>query len=220
MTRFDQSIRKLVGGHNPIRAFLSRQADRHRSRTRRRIAGGLGLLGIGLLVGFILIFRDKPRRLLDLIRGFNKRFLNPVMLRLAGRRYWYAAVVEHVGRRSGRTYVTPVVAEPTPDGFVVPLPYGTDVDWLRNVLAAGRCRIRWRGEEFACLNPMLIGEADLAEQVPRTVVSFWRLFGIKEGLKLTRMATDEAANPAAQSVAEVAPARSVEPRTTSESQTS
>jgi hypothetical protein len=38
---------------------------------------------------------------LDTVRVFNKRVLNPVMLLVAGRKYWYAGVIEHTGRRSG-----------------------------------------------------------------------------------------------------------------------
>jgi hypothetical protein len=38
----------------------------------------------------------------DAVRQVNKRVANPVMLRLAGRRYWYAAAIHHRGRRSGR----------------------------------------------------------------------------------------------------------------------
>ncbi|HUH69305.1 MAG TPA: nitroreductase, partial [Mycobacterium sp.] len=57
------------------------------------------------------------------------------MLRLAGRKHWYASAIRHAGRRSGKQYATPVVADRVADGFVIPLPYGTRVDWLQNVLA-------------------------------------------------------------------------------------
>jgi hypothetical protein len=46
----------------------------------------------------------------DAVRVFNKYALNPVMMHLAGRKYWYAAVIRHVGRRSRQAYATPVVA--------------------------------------------------------------------------------------------------------------
>ena len=70
------------------------------------------------------------------MRVFNKHILNPAMMRLAGRKYWYASVIRHTGRSTGKEYATPVVADRVEDGFVVPLPYGTGVDWLQNVLAA------------------------------------------------------------------------------------
>ena len=77
----------------------------------------------------------------DAVRVFNKHVLNPVMMNLAGRKHWYAAVIRHTGRRSGKTYATPVVADRVANGFILPLPYGTGVDWLRNVLAAGRATV-------------------------------------------------------------------------------
>jgi hypothetical protein len=48
--------------------------------------------------------------------------------------------------RSGKDYATPVVADHVGDGIILPLPYGTGVDWLSSVLAAGRgyhCRWSW-----------------------------------------------------------------------------
>jgi len=83
------------------------------------------------------------------VRVFNKYVLNPAMLNLAGRKHWYAALIRHTGRRSGKHYATPVVADRFADGFILPLPYGTGVDWLRNVLAAGRATVRVGGENFA-----------------------------------------------------------------------
>lgn len=45
-----------------------------------------------------------------MVRSFNRSVLDPAMLTLAGRRLWYASVIEHRGRMSGRGYRTPVVA--------------------------------------------------------------------------------------------------------------
>ena len=49
---------------------------------------------------------------------FNKFVLNPVMMHLAGRKNWYASVIRHTGRRTGKTYATPVLAEQVASGFV------------------------------------------------------------------------------------------------------
>ena len=84
---------------------------------------------------------DTMTPLKNAVRVFNKHVLNPAMLTLAGRKHWYAAVIRHTGRRSGKSYATPVVADRVADGFILPLPYGTGVDWLRNVLAAGSATI-------------------------------------------------------------------------------
>ena len=81
----------------------------------------------------------------------NKRFLNPVMLRVATG-VGPMAVVRHVGRRSGREYRTPVFAfayRDAPDVRVVlALTYGPDVDWLHNVETAGWFVLERRGEEY------------------------------------------------------------------------
>ena len=52
---------------------------------------------------------EAKRLALDVVRQFNKYVLNPVMLLLAGRPHFYAGVIRHVGRRSGKKYATPIV---------------------------------------------------------------------------------------------------------------
>jgi deazaflavin-dependent oxidoreductase (nitroreductase family) len=93
---------------------------------------------------------------LNKVRVFNKHLLIPLMLRLAGRRHWYASVIEHTGRRSCKHYATPVVAERVPYGFVIPLPYGVGVDWLRNVLATGHATVRAHGQSYRVMRPEII----------------------------------------------------------------
>ncbi|BBZ47203.1 nitroreductase family deazaflavin-dependent oxidoreductase [Mycobacterium parmense] len=100
---------------------------------------------------------------LNTVRVLNKRVLNPMMLHVAGQKHWYAGVIEHKGRHSGKTYDTPVVIERTGDGFLIALPYGTQVDWLRNVLAAGRATIRVHGETCQAVEPRVI-DATTASQ--------------------------------------------------------
>ena len=71
------------------------------------------------------------------VRYFNKQILNPFTLSFAGRPYSPYAIIQHVGRASGRVYQTPVVAMRTNKGFTIPMPYGDRVDWYRNLKAAG-----------------------------------------------------------------------------------
>jgi len=96
----------------------------------------------------------------DAVRTFNKFVLNPVMMHLAGRKNWYASVIRHTGRRTGKTYATPVVAEQVASGFVVPLPYGTGVDWLRNMMTAGKATIVTQGKAYDVIEPEIIDAAD------------------------------------------------------------
>ncbi|OBI88988.1 nitroreductase family deazaflavin-dependent oxidoreductase [Mycobacterium sp. 1245805.9] len=126
-----------------------------------------------------------PTPLLNAVRASNKYLLNPLMVQLAGHKHWYAAAITHTGRRSGKQYTTPVVAERIADGFVIPLPYGTDVDWLRNVRAAGRATISSQGEDYEVAQPEII---DAAEALPMLSAQRRRTFervGIGGYLRLT-----------------------------------
>ena len=64
--------------------------------------------------------RKLPGERKEWLRHFNRKVTNPIMMTFAGRRLY--TVVKHVGRRSKRTYQTPVLGQPTMDGFVIPLP--------------------------------------------------------------------------------------------------
>ncbi len=108
-----------------------------------------------------------PAPFRTLIRGSNKHLLNPLMLQLAGRRYWYASVVRHTGRRSGATYSTPVVADRVGEMFYVPLPYGTQVDWVRNVLRAGHAEIVSKGSTYRVVEPELVDSTQALPELPR-----------------------------------------------------
>jgi deazaflavin-dependent oxidoreductase (nitroreductase family) len=77
-----------------------------------------------------------------------KYTLNPLTRRLARSSFGPFSIVRHVGRRSGKLYETPIIVSPVKDGFVIELTYGPDVDWHKNVLAAGSCTVVWRGQEY------------------------------------------------------------------------
>ena len=87
----------------------------------------------------------------------GSRRLNPLMLSYAGsRRLPMIAAVHHRGRRSGRAYTTPLAARPTKDGFVLPLTFGEQADWVRNVLAEGGCTVRWKGADYPLTEPEIV----------------------------------------------------------------
>jgi hypothetical protein len=66
-----------------------------------------------------------------------KHTVNRVSVPLARSGHGPFALVRHVGRRSGRTYAAPLAVARVPDGFVIELTYRPDVDWYRNITAAG-----------------------------------------------------------------------------------
>ncbi|HVX33883.1 MAG TPA: hypothetical protein VHA80_12145 [Solirubrobacterales bacterium] len=77
-----------------------------------------------------------------------KNTLNRATVRAARRGGGPFSLVRHVGRRSGRTYETPLVLARVPEGFVAELTYGEGVNWLRNIEAAGGCVVVFGGEEY------------------------------------------------------------------------
>jgi len=88
-------------------------------------------------------------------RGFLhlvKHTVNRVSAPLARSGHGPFALVRHVGRRSGRIYETPLLVARVPDGFVIELTYGSDVDWYRNIAAAGGCAVIYRHSEYRSSN--------------------------------------------------------------------
>ncbi|MGH3586397.1 MAG: nitroreductase family deazaflavin-dependent oxidoreductase [Pseudonocardia sp.] len=73
--------------------------------------------------------------------------LNRLTTRLARSGRGPFALVRHVGRKSGKTYETPLILARVPDGFVAELTYGPDVNWYRNIVAAGGCVVVSGGAE-------------------------------------------------------------------------
>jgi hypothetical protein len=95
-------------------------------------------------------------RILDRIRYFNRRFFNPWSLCFAGRPNSFWAVIFHRGRRSGKEYITPIVAVRENSSFIIPLPYGQQVDWFQNIMAAGSCDLIYRGKMYHASKPEMI----------------------------------------------------------------
>jgi deazaflavin-dependent oxidoreductase (nitroreductase family) len=88
------------------------------------------------------------------VARFNKRVTNRVTRHIAS---WAPgfAIVTHVGRRSGRSYRTPVNVFRDGERYVFALTYGRDSDWVRNVVAAGGCEIETRRKHVRLAQPVL-----------------------------------------------------------------
>jgi deazaflavin-dependent oxidoreductase (nitroreductase family) len=128
-------------------------------------------------------WRSRNPRALSLIKRFNKYVINPLMLRVSGRSS-LSAIVHHVGRRSGTPYVTPVIAHQTHQDVIIPLPYGTDVDWLRNLLAAGQAVVDLGGSSLRVDKPAVVDIDDVVGLLPAPMVRTVRLNGAREALRL------------------------------------
>lgn len=93
----------------------------------------------------------------------------PLALRSAGGARSATSVVRHVGRRSGRSYRTPVVAVEAERSVYIALPYGERTDWAKNVLANGTADISTSGRTYAVDRPRVVPMAEVT-----------RFFGPKE----------------------------------------
>jgi deazaflavin-dependent oxidoreductase (nitroreductase family) len=167
------------------------KAKRDRRSAWRRIGRPIALAFVLLVAPmaalglFSAVLRHGGPRARDKIRLLNKRVLNPAMMTLAGSRHFYAAVLRHRGRRSGREYATPVVAVPVAgDAFVVPLPYGEEVDWLKNVLAAGRATIEAKGATHEVAEPKVLDAAEAFPLLDERHRRTWRRFGIERFMRV------------------------------------
>jgi deazaflavin-dependent oxidoreductase (nitroreductase family) len=103
-------------------------------------------------------------------------------------------VVVHRGRRSGRTYETPVNVFPTSNGVRIALTYGADSDWVKNVSAAGGCRLRTRGRVLSLTDPHVVHDPGRGgiRAVERQVL---RLLRVADFLVLTEASTSVEGSP-------------------------
>jgi deazaflavin-dependent oxidoreductase (nitroreductase family) len=117
------------------------------------------------------------------------RLLNPTIRRIAGRSgVPLLGVVSHRGRRSGRTYSTPVGIGSTGDVLLIPLTFGSTSDWCRNVLAAGGCTITFKGQEYATDQASVVNDTSARQELNGAFGPLARLFlraqGTREFLRL------------------------------------
>ncbi|MFC9439754.1 nitroreductase family deazaflavin-dependent oxidoreductase [Nocardia sp. NPDC057030] len=83
---------------------------------------------------------------------FNRHATNRAAGLLAGRAPGFA-LVQHRGRKSGREYRTPVAVFHRDGVYRIALTYGRDVDWVKNISAAGDFTLHTRGRAIHLTNP-------------------------------------------------------------------
>jgi deazaflavin-dependent oxidoreductase (nitroreductase family) len=130
-----------------------------------------------------------PSPIVRLVLGPLTKLLNPLVGALAGRRFVpLIARIHHVGRRSGRPYVTPTGAHVSGDTIVIPLSFGNVSDWARNVRAAGGCVVALGGKSYHATQPQFVDAADAKPVVQQSFNAInrfaFRLFGIRQYLTL------------------------------------
>jgi deazaflavin-dependent oxidoreductase (nitroreductase family) len=139
-----------------------------------------------LTLAWVLTLRTKFPPGMAVIRALGRWVVNPRILRTAGSPGARASVIRHVGRKSGKPYATAIGVTPTDDGVVVMLPYGRDVDWVRNVLAAGTAVIETEGRAVRVVEPRLAGRHDVDRYLSAGNRLEARLFAVDDYLVLRR----------------------------------
>jgi deazaflavin-dependent oxidoreductase (nitroreductase family) len=118
---------------------------------------------------------------------FNRQVTNHVTRPFAAVLPGFAVVV-HRGRRTGRTYRTPVNAYRQGDEFVIVLPYTSHSDWVANVRAANACELVHKGRHVAADQPVLRQGDDATQRFPAFVRPVWRALHVDEALVVRRVA--------------------------------
>jgi len=107
------------------------------------------------------------------MRNVNRVLTNPILGTVA----WLVpplAVVHHVGRKTGRAYRTPVVAFRSDAGVAIPMTYGRDVDWARNIVRANECELERMGRAVALRDPRIVGFDRAKRRLPAALRPFFR----------------------------------------------
>lgn len=129
------------------------------------------------------------------LRRVNRVVTNPLMRTFA----WLVpplAVVHHAGRTSGRPYRTPVLAFPSAKGLVIPMTYGRDVDWARNLLAAHGGEVEQQGRRLALRNPRIVAFGAAEAHLPGALRPVFRAMDLPGYFLLDRR--DDAGKRAAR----------------------
>jgi deazaflavin-dependent oxidoreductase (nitroreductase family) len=116
------------------------------------------------------------------MRPFTTRVVNPITRQFAGRLPGFG-ILSYVGRRSGRRYRTPINVFRHGQDYVVALTYGSDVDWVKNVVAAGGCELETMGRSVHLTDPRLFVDPK-QRLMPLPVRLFLRLMRVTEFLSM------------------------------------
>jgi deazaflavin-dependent oxidoreductase (nitroreductase family) len=119
---------------------------------------------------------------MQFMRPFTTRVINPLTRRFVDQLPGFA-IITYRGRTSGKTYNTPMNVFRDGDSYVFALTYGPDVQWVKNVLAAGEAEIRTREGTIHLTEPKLFTDPH-GRAMPRLVRTFLRFQRVTEYLRM------------------------------------
>jgi deazaflavin-dependent oxidoreductase (nitroreductase family) len=93
------------------------------------------------------------------------------------------AIIRYPGRKTGKTYRTPMNFFRAGDAYVFALTYGSDVQWVKNVLVAGEAELQIGSKRIHLTDPELF--VDPARSLMPPIVRFGlRLMRVTEFLRM------------------------------------
>jgi len=105
--------------------------------------------------------------------------VNPVTRLFAGHLGGFG-ILHYTGRHTGKALSTPLNAFRRDGRYIFALTYGSDAQWVLNVLAAGEATLETRGRTVHLVNPRLTHEA--RDMIPAVVDVMLAFLGTDEFL--------------------------------------
>jgi len=129
-----------------------------------------------------------PTPPLAFIKPFTTRVFNRFSRHFAG---WLPGfgIIEHTGRKSGTAYRTPMNVFRDGSEWIFALTYGSDVQWLKNVIAAGECQLVTRRKRIELVNPRVFVDPK-RRVMPFPVRQFLGLMRVTEFVRMSPRADD------------------------------
>ena len=138
-------------------------------------------IGIGIVGHRVWMELRKPAQdRLPWLRQRMNTSVNPWLMEhgIPGSARAEIGTLEHVGRKSGTTFFTPVYPTIHDDVVLIPAPLGVGSQWARNVLAAGRARLQLHETLYELDAPELITITEAGLVSPQLAAPFdhlgWR----------------------------------------------
>ena len=151
---------------------------------------------LAVIVGIIVIeqvfetalmmwaFKSRNPRVIGWLMWYHKHVTNPVWVRFFAGRSASSALLHHVGRKSGKAFVTPLTAHKSEDTIIIPMPYGTETDWLRNLQAAGQGVVELDNRSYSVDEPEVVPVDEVMPLLSPMVARIVQLHETEKALRL------------------------------------
>jgi deazaflavin-dependent oxidoreductase (nitroreductase family) len=87
-------------------------------------------------------------------------------------------LLEHIGRKSGIVRISPIHPVWTNEGLRIVVPLGVESQWVRNVIAAGHCRLQVGESVYDLDEPRLVLPSEI-DGLPRAATRLMEWLGFR-----------------------------------------